>query len=83
MRVTMKQLVLIAAAVAAAACQDYNKPITAPGNGDGRVTETDGPVVHITSPVTNDVVAGGEGRVGAGSLTGGSAFTIIVVLLGV
>jgi hypothetical protein len=78
MRVTMKHLVLIAAAAAAAACQDYSKPMTAPGNGDGRVIESSGPVVRITSPVTNDVVAGGEGRVGAGSLTGGSGFTIIV-----
>ena len=78
MRVTTKQLVLIAAAAAAAACQDYSKPVTAPGDGDGRVVESNGPVVRITSPVTNDVVAGGEGRVGAGSLTGGSAFSIII-----
>lgn len=78
MRVTMKQLVLIAAAGATAACQDYSKPVAAPGTGDGRVTESNGPVVQITSPVSNDVVAGGEGRVGAGSPAGGSAFTIIV-----
>ena len=78
MRVTMKQFVLIAAAATAAACQDYSAPITAPGTSEARVTESNGPVVHITSPLTNDVVAGGEGRVGAGSLTGGSGFTIIV-----
>src|SRR3954471_18932073 len=78
MRVTMKHLVPIAAAAMAAACQDYSKPITAPGDGDGRVIESNGPVVRITSPLTNDAVAGGEGRVGAGSLTAGSGFTIIV-----
>jgi hypothetical protein len=74
----MKQFVLIAAAAAAAACQDYSTPMTAPGKGDGRVTESNGPTVHITSPLTNDVVAGGEGRVGAGVLAGGSGFSIVI-----
>ena len=78
MKVTTKHFVLIAAAVAAAACQDYSKPVTPYGNADARRTESTGPEVRITSPLTNDVVAGGEGRVGAGSLTGGSGFTIII-----
>src|SRR5687767_5268497 len=79
MRVTMKHLVLIAAAAAAAACQDYRKEIAAPGDVDvGDTKSTGGPVVRITSPITNDVVAAGEGRVGGGSLTGGSAFAIII-----
>ena len=79
MRVTMKHLVLIAAAAAAAACQDYRKEIAAPGDADaGDTKSTGGPVVRITSPIANDVVAAGEGRVGGGSLTGGSAFAIII-----
>ena len=78
MRVTMKHLLLIAAAATAAACQDDRKEIVAPASGDMRKVDSEGPIVHITSPLTNDVVAGGEGRVGAGSLTGGSAFTIVI-----
>jgi hypothetical protein len=77
MRVTMKHLILIAAATAAA-CQDYNKEIAAPVNRDAGGVESDGPIVRITSPLTNDVVAGGEGRLGVGSLASGSAFTIII-----
>ena len=78
MRVTIKHLVLIAAA-AAAACQDYRNDIAAPSNRDvGGPASTGGPVVRITSPITDDAVAGGEGRVGAGSLTRGSAFSIVV-----
>jgi hypothetical protein len=67
MRATMKHLLLIAAAVAAAACQDDQKGIVAPGNVDARTTDANGPIVHITSPLNDDVVAGGEGRVGGGS----------------
>ena len=78
MRVTMKYLLLIAAAATAAACQDDQQEIVAPASGDMRKTDVDGPSVRITSPLTNDVVAGGEGRVGAGSVTGGSAFTIVI-----
>jgi len=79
MRLTMKHLLLIATAGAAAACQDYDTKIAAPGGGGmGSNGSTDGPLVRITSPVTDDAVAGGEGRVGAGSLAGGSAFSIIV-----
>jgi hypothetical protein len=79
MRFTMKHLVLIAGAVAAAACQDDHKEIAAPITGSARRAESTGsPVVRITSPLSNDVVAGGEGRVGAGSLTGGSAFAIVI-----
>jgi len=78
MRVTMKHFILIAAAATAVACQDYQTKIAAPGNGDAGAVETNGPVVHITSPVTDDVVAGGEGSLGAGKPTGGSAFTIII-----
>ena len=79
MRVTMKQLILIAAAATAVACQDDHKEIVAPSNRDAvRAKSTGGPVVRITSPVTDDAVAGGEGRIGAGSLTGGSGFAIII-----
>lgn len=79
MRVTTKQLVLIAAAVTAAACQDDHREINAPRLRDvTKLESTGGPVVRITSPVTDDVVAGGEGSVGAGSLTAGSGFAIII-----
>jgi hypothetical protein len=78
MRATMKYLLLIAAAVAAAACQDDQKGIVAPGNVDARTTDANGPIVHITSPLNDDVVAGGEGRVGGGSPAGGSGFTIVI-----
>jgi hypothetical protein len=78
MRATMKHLLLIAAAVAAAACQDDQKGIVAPGNVDARTTDANGPIVHITSPLNDDVVAGGEGRVGGGSPAGGSGFTIVI-----
>ena len=77
MRVTIKHLVLIAAA-SAAACQDDATRIAAPANGDARTVESNAPVVRITSPSNDDAIAGGEGQVGAGSLTGGSGFTIIV-----
>ena len=78
MRGTMKHLLLIAAALAAAACQDDRKEIIAPGNGDVGTVDPAAPVVHITSPVNDDVIAGGVGRLGAGSLAGGSAFTIVI-----
>ena len=76
MRVTLKHVVLIAAATAAA-CRDDRTDIAAPALRDTRALESNGPVVRITSPVNDDGVAGGEDR-DAGSLTGGSAFTIIV-----
>jgi hypothetical protein len=76
MRVTIKHLVLIAAA--AAACQDDYKEIAAPGNRDVGTLESSGPVVRITSPLNDDAVAGGVGRVDVGSLTGGSAFSIVI-----
>ena len=78
MRFTMKHTVLIAAVAAATACQDDRKEIAAPNNRAASVESTGGPVVRITSPLTNDVVAPGEGRVGAGSLAGGSGFAIII-----
>src|SRR4029453_1594543 len=76
MRVTLKHVVLIAAATAAA-CRDDRTDIAAPALRYTRALESNGPVVRITSPVNDDGVAGGEDR-DAGSLTGGSAFTIIV-----
>jgi hypothetical protein len=79
MRVTMQRLVLIAAAATAVACQDDPQEIVAPRVSAATTLEaTDGPVVRITSPGNGKVVARGTGRAGAGSLTGGSAFTIIV-----
>src|SRR5262245_32756568 len=81
MRVHITQFILIAAA-ATAACRGYQPEIAAPtsqsGNRGTQEFESDGPVARITSPVNDDVVAGGEGQLNSGSLTGGSAFTIIV-----
>jgi hypothetical protein len=74
----MKHLLLIAAALAAAACQDDRKEIIAPGNGDVGTVDPAAPVVHITSPVNDDVIAGGEGSLNAGSPAGGSGFTIVI-----
>ena len=79
MRFTLKHIALIAGAALAAACQDDHKDIAAPINrAVGGAESTGGPVVRITSPLTDDAVAGGEGRVGAGKLTGGSAFAIVI-----
>lgn len=79
MQIIMKRLVLIATAATAIACQDDPQEIVAPRiSAASALTATDGPVVRITSPGNNKVVAKGTGRVGAGSLTGGSAFTIII-----
>ena len=81
MRVTVTHLVLIAVA-ASAACEDDRHDIVAPqASAPTRrktASEVGGPVVRITSPLTNEVVAGGQGLVGAGSLTGGSAFAITI-----
>ncbi len=82
MRITITRFVLIAAAVTAAACKDGPQRIVAPLN-DAAVYSTSaavgsGPAVRITSPISGEAVAGGEGLVGAGSLTGGSAFTITI-----
>ena len=77
MRTTITRLALIAGAAAAAACQDYGQDAVAPRYAAGALDPA-GPVVRITSPLTGEVVAPGEGRVGAGSLTGGSAFAIVV-----
>ena len=80
MRSTIARLVLLAAAsAAAAACQDYHRDATAPRYGTESIdARTNGPVVRITSPLGNEVVARGEGRPGAGSLVGGAAFAITI-----
>ena len=81
MRVTVTRLVLVAAA-ASAACQDDHHEIVGLQKGaetlGNAASDGGGPLVRITSPLTNQVVAGGEGLVGAGSLTGGSAFAITI-----
>jgi hypothetical protein len=77
MRTTTTRLFLIAAAAAAAGCQDYRQDMVAPRYGT-KAPEAQGPVVRITSPLADEVVAGGEGRAGAGSLTGGSGFAITI-----
>jgi hypothetical protein len=75
----MKPFVLLVAAALAAACQDDPKEIVAPRNSELSILEaTDAPLVRITSPLSGNVVATGVGRAGAGSLAGGSAFTIII-----
>jgi hypothetical protein len=85
MRVSIKHLFLMTTAVAAAACQDYERTVTAP-SGDyvdaqaqkKSAAQPHGPVVRITSPLNDDAIAGGTGKVGAGSLVGGSAFSIVI-----
>ncbi len=85
MRITVTHLVLTAAAVALAACQDDRHEVVAPNASAAsllaRPSERGGPLVKITSPLTRQVVARGEGIVGAGSLTGGSAFDITIGLM--
>jgi len=85
MRVSIKHVTLVSAAAFAVACQDYERTVSAPSGGDyasqqseKEVAHGNGPVVRITSPVPGDVVAGGEGEAGAGSLVGGSAFSIVI-----
>lgn len=79
MRITMQRMVLLAAAATAIACQDDPQNIVAPKVSAASTFETaDGPVVRITSPRVNQVVARGLGRPGAGSLTGASDFTIMI-----
>lgn len=66
---------------ALAACQDqYRSPtaLAAESAVPSRVSTAGAPVVRITSPTRGEVVASGIGRVGAGSLTGGSAFAITI-----
>ena len=84
MRVNIKHLVLMTATVAAAACQDYDRTVTAPNGGyaDEQAQKAKpqplGPVVRITSPLNDDAVAGGVGTTDGGSLAGGSAFSIVI-----
>lgn len=81
MRVTLTRLGFVAAALMAGACHDGNNDTTAPRSGGSYLRaaqDGNGPAVRITSPITNQVVAAGEGLAGAGSLTGGSAFAITI-----
>jgi len=84
MRVNIKHLILMTAAAVAAACQDYERSVAAPSGdytsqpGQIAAVEAHGPVVHITSPLNDDAVASGVGTAGAGSLVGGSAFSIVI-----
>ena len=81
MRTRVLQIALIAAAGASGACRQDLPDVVAPEVGAEsfpRVIEAGGPLVRITSPITNDVVSRGVGLVGAGSLTGGSGFTIVI-----
>jgi hypothetical protein len=84
MRVRIKQLILLTAAAAAAACQGYERSVAAPGadyasqQGEKAVDQTHGPIVHITSPLNDEVVAGGVGTTTEGSLVGGSGFSIVI-----
>ncbi len=83
MRVTIAHLGLIAAV---AACQTDRPEILAPADAgrQGRVgaliadSELGAPIVRITSPRSGESVASGIGRLGVGSLTGGSAFAITI-----
>src|SRR5215212_9006662 len=80
MRTITKPLIVLLTVGAAAACQDYSKTISSPDytTGQPAVAQPVGPVVRITSPLSDDAVAGGEGKVGAGLLTGGSGFSIVI-----
>jgi len=81
MRFTVTRFLVIAAATAAA-CKDGPQKIASPGNDSPAYSKSAGsgsaPVVRITSPTNNEAVAGGAGAPGAGSLVGGSAFTITI-----
>jgi len=82
MRVTITRLVLFTAAATATACKDGPQKIVAPLNKVAAFSRpaavASGPVVRITSPISGEAVAGGEGIAGAGLLEGGSAFTITI-----
>lgn len=82
MRVTITRLVLFTAAATATACKDGPQKIVAPLNKVAAFSKpaavASGPVVRITSPISGEAVAGGEGIAGAGLLEGGSAFTITI-----
>ena len=84
MRVSIKHLILMTAVSAATACQDYSRTVTAPNGGyadehaQKAPAQPRGPLVRITSPLNDDAIAGGSGKVGAGSLVGGSAFSIVI-----
>ncbi len=80
MRISMKQLMLLVAIVAAGACQDPQPNLAAPSGASRRadVALATSPIVRITSPLSDDAVAPGDGVQGAGSLTRGSGFAIII-----
>jgi hypothetical protein len=83
MRISVSHLVLLAAAGASGACQRDLPDVAAPQAGAETMlktaaSEAGGPVVRITSPIAGEVVSSGDGLVGAGSLTGGSAFAITI-----
>ena len=79
MRRTTHSFIALAATVAVVACQDDARDVVSPTRPSSNVIESSRPpLVRITSPDANTVVARGTGRVGAGQLTGGAAFTIIL-----
>jgi hypothetical protein len=85
MRVTLSRIAAAAATATVAAlvaCQDTSVPPTAPTPGALALSRSradrGAPTVRITSPTAGATVARGTGRVGAGVLTGGSAFAITV-----
>ena len=81
MPIRVSHFVLIAAAAASGACKQDLPDVVGPQVGAETLTaasDAGGPVVRITSPITGQVVSRGDGRVGAGSLTGGSAFAIVI-----
>ena len=81
MRFTKKTLLLGLVVAAVAACQDDGRTITAPtvpASRQGDIAPTPGPLVRITSPRSDDVVARGLGAPGAGSLTAGTGFSIVI-----
>lgn len=94
MRVTTRHILLMVTAAVAVACRGYDKSTAPNGGYTDQGNDTNtgsvvydsqhdgaqsvGPIVRITSPRNDDVVARGEGKPGAGLLEAGSAFSIVV-----
>jgi hypothetical protein len=94
MRVTTRNFLLMVAAAVAVACGGYDKSTAPVGSYTNQGNDTNtgnavydsqhdgaqtvGPIVRITSPRSDDVVAPGEGKPGAGLLERGSGFSIVV-----
>jgi hypothetical protein len=78
MRFSTKHLGLLVILLTGA-CEATHREIGAPAARSDKFADVQsGPRVRITSPLTDDAVAPGEGVEGTGSLTRGSGFAIII-----